>query len=98
MQRRYHFTVDDKDWELRFTSNIPKGEYGYCTPPDSADRHIAVNSRLKTEAMFSTIVHEVVHAVNWRASEKTVEQIGSVVSELMLRPDILERLNLRRIK
>ena len=98
MQRQYKFTANGKEWELRFTSKIPKGEYGYCPPPDAKDRHVAINSRLKTDAMFSTIVHEIVHAINWRAPEQTVEQIGTVVAELMLRPDILERLNLRRIK
>jgi len=88
--------VHGKPWEIHFTSKLPKGEHGYCTRPDKENRRIAINSRLKTEAMVATIVHELVHAVSWRTSEEIVEEIGEVVADVLLRPEILSRLKLYR--
>lgn len=86
-----------KDWSIRFTTTIPKGEFGYCTSPDQKDRHVAINSRLGTDKMTAVICHELAHACLWPIGEEAIEELGEVVANALLDPDILERLGLARV-
>ena len=87
-----------KDWAVRFTTTIPKGEFGYCTSPDHDDRHVAINSRLGTDKTVAVICHELAHACLWPIGEEAVEELGEVVAQVLLNPQIMERLGSERVK
>ena len=88
--------IDCRRWRVKYTTKIPKGEWGYCTHPDNPDRHVAVNSRLGRERMLACHLHELAHAAFWPASEEAVEEFADVAAKYLLRNHVLDRLGLEK--
>ncbi len=73
-----------EEWTLRVTFKPDKTDAGWCRA-DTKDRKATVNFDLEhiRERWFEEmdeveflVVHELVHAVEWRASERAVDQIA----------------------
>jgi hypothetical protein len=47
---------------------------GYCTHPDSTNKQIVVDSRLKDRIELEILIHEMHHAMNWSLSEDFITE------------------------
>ncbi len=55
----YYF-IKGKEWRIEFCKFISKGDIGEC---DEHDRVIRIKTGLDKQELFSTFVHEFLHAV-----------------------------------
>ena len=72
-----------KRWTLRFTPT--SDEFGHCDPPDKPGKEIVVDSRLTGEQRLDVILHECLHAADWRADEDYIEEQARDLARVLWR-------------
>ena len=73
-------------WWLRYVSDrcLPEGTGGTCDPATKKGRKwIYVSAALDDLEELETVIHEVTHAADQRASEEAVEEFGHVLAQLL---------------
>lgn len=77
-------------WELRFVKNL--ANRGDCDPPQTKGKMIRIKSSLNGEEELEVILHELIHAAEWklRAEEHVEEEARDFAR-------ILWRLGYRRV-
>ena len=56
---------------------------GYCESPNSKNKSIIVDSRLKGEEELEIILHELLHAAFWFLDEEYVEEISRDFAKIL---------------
>jgi len=60
-------TLCGKRWELKFTKLTDcRGE---CDSPTTPNKEIRIDKRLRGEEELEVLIHEAMHAIDWRADE-----------------------------
>lgn len=49
------------------------------------DRHLAILADLKTKQGLITVIHESLHACNWRATEDVVDRVSTEIGGFLWR-------------
>lgn len=73
--------VNGRFWMLNFVASreIPASRLGDCDPPDCKGKQIRVRRSLSGEHRLEIVIHELLHAANWHASE---EWVGTTAADL----------------
>ncbi len=70
---------------------------GTTSPPGKARREIMIRtSNLSERTILDTIIHESLHASDWPATEKKVNQVATDISRLLWRLDYRREKPARR--
>jgi hypothetical protein len=64
------------------------GVYGLCEHPETQDKTIRIDSRLRGKKLVEIVLHEVIHASCWDLDEEAVTELARDATH------ILERLGL----
>ena len=75
--------IGDKRWNLRFTKL--RTNRGDCEGPQVPNKTIRIDSGLKGEERLEVIIHECLHASDWRASEEHVESTALSIANILWR-------------
>lgn len=76
-------TVCKKRWRFRYASlRVNRGE---CDAPNVTGKEIRVSSALKDCEQLEVILHELMHAADWRASEEHVEEVADDIARALWR-------------
>jgi len=75
---------------------VPGGYLGDSRKPRRGKRAIRVDPGLKGVRALSTLVHEALHQIDHRLSERTVRQLEKAIVYLVIdNPDLFDRLHRR---
>lgn len=72
-----------KRWNVCFTPL--RKVRGYCQSPDTPNKKLCVDSRLRGEERLEVIIHEAKHAGGWFRSEEFVTQEAKDLARLLWR-------------
>lgn len=72
--------IGRKWWNILITEFPLVGVYGYC---NESLRTIVVDGTIKDNPFLDTLIHEVRHAVDPKATEAAVERQGTVTANLL---------------
>lgn len=73
-------TIKGRRWRLVDSEKMKMEELGYCTNP-AFDRELAIPIHGDEREDLIIIAHEVIHAVDFGLSEKTVEALSVAVGD-----------------
>ena len=88
--------INGTEYLVKYTTKVPGKEWGSCTHPHEPDPTILINSRKRGADLLYAISHEMLHGAAWELSEETVTAYSAALSKYIFRPEVLERLQLRR--
>lgn len=72
-----------KYWQLRFTTlHLHSGE---CDAPRKRDKEIRIDKRLAGRDQLETLIHEMLHATDWRADEEHVQEAAEDIAAVLWR-------------
>lgn len=78
-----HVHLCGKRWKLRFTTlHINHGE---CDSPCLPGKEIRIDRRLKGQHKLDILIHEMLHATDWRADEEHIAQSASDIARALWR-------------
>lgn len=67
-------TLLGKRWRLVFDRLGRSKVWGYCDEPTKVNKEIRVDSRLSGQHRLEILIHEILHACDWRADEAVITQ------------------------
>jgi hypothetical protein len=75
-----------KKWRIREVDQAEmqhSDAHGECDPPNTVRKEIRILKGLKNLDRLETILHECIHAADWKWDEETVSQLGKDLSSLL---------------
>lgn len=63
-----------KRWNLIFKPLGRQRLWGYCQDPQTPNKEIWIDSSLKGQHQLEILIHEMLHACDWRADEEIITQ------------------------
>ena len=75
--------IGGKRWDLSFTRLT--ANRGDCEGPHVPNKRIRVDSSLDGEEKLEVILHECLHAADWKASEEYIEQTAIDLASILWR-------------
>lgn len=85
--------VCGKYWDFRFVPlRTAKGD---CDPPTLPGKQIRVDSRLDGEERLEVIIHELMHASDWKVSEEHITEAAADISAILWRLGYTNELETR---
>ena len=78
-----HVRLCGKRWKLRFTAL--QNNRGECDGPTIAGKEIRIDRRLKGMERLEILIHECLHAIDWRADEEHVAQSAADLARTLWR-------------
>jgi len=77
-------TVRGKRWKLVF-ERIRDGlnSWGFCDAPTTPGKHIRIDSRLSGQHRLEILLHEILHAAHWDASEELVQEFAEDAARIL---------------
>ena len=79
-----NITLLGKRYELVFQT-MPAGQLGECDSPDSKGKQIRVDRKLRDEQLLEILLHEMLHALNWRDDESIIDESGKDLARSLWR-------------
>ena len=82
-------TILGKRWSLEFVPRRELGKQegrynlGFCDAPEIPNKRICIASGLSGVDRLDTIIHEVIHAGNFKLSEEFVEQFSTDLARIL---------------
>lgn len=67
-------TLLGKRWNLIFKALGRQRCWGFCQDPKTPRKEIHIDSRLKGQHQLEILLHEMMHACDWRADEEIITQ------------------------
>ena len=75
-----------KCWNLRFVRGLLRRSLrGECDPPEVKGKEIRIEESLQGEELLEVLIHEMLHAANWHASEEWVETTSRDLARALTR-------------
>ena len=81
--------LNNETWDVQFTTkkHMPRKTWGLCR---NTTKTILVRKDLSTRWMLDTLIHELLHASNFKTfSEEWVEETASEIAKAILKCDCL---------
>jgi hypothetical protein len=76
-------TVCGKRWKLQFVQlKINRGD---CSSPNDVRKVIRVHAGLQGRERLEVLLHELMHAADWRAAEEHIEQSAADIARVLWR-------------
>lgn len=72
-------------YQLVFTKLGREQARGSCDPPSIRGKQIRIDERLSGEEELEVVLHELLHACDWRADEEHIEQQASDMARVLWR-------------
>lgn len=72
-------TIRGKRWKV-VRSRVPPDRDGDCDPPDAPNKTIRIRRGLKDWRYLEVLLHEMLHASFWDASEESVTETAADIT------------------
>lgn len=79
------FKYGDQECRLVFTDRMPKDEYGSVSPPGRTRVIRIRKSKLSERQTLETVLHELVHLLDWDVEEAAVERRARLLAKVLWR-------------
>ena len=76
-----HVTIDGRRWKMRKVRTLRRP--GDCDDPNTPGKEIRLRDSLKGKKRLDVIMHEVIHAWDFKLDEEAVMQFGNEVSQIL---------------
>ena len=72
-----------KRWLLKFVPTLSEDKLADCDAPSTTGKKIRVRSTLRGEKRLATLIHEMLHAVNWHFDEEFVQEASTDIAHVL---------------
>lgn len=85
-------TVCGNTATLQIGGRVKPDRHGECEPPCNKPRVIRVRGSYRGYEFLDTLIHELTHLAGWHIDEEFIRQFASDLAEILLEPEIEERI------
>lgn len=77
---------------LQVGGRVKPDRHGECEAPCKTPRVIRVRGSYRGQEFLETLIHELTHLAGWHIDEDFVQQFACDLAEILLEPEIEERI------